>query len=299
MDYGGILRKSWEITWKNKGLWILGILAGCTSGNANPSQTSSYQFSQSDMNNFQPYVGNVPEETWILVVACLVIIGLLIMAAVIVLGILGQAGLISGVAQADEKGSVTLGEAWRGGLPHFWRLLGLALLIFAVVLVVALAAGLFAAVTLGIGVLCLLPLICLLIPASVLISAYISLVQNAIVLENLGVFRAFARAWEILRETFWPIVAMALILLLIGFVAGIVVSLPMFLVALPMIAVAAAGSQGSWAALIPLLGCLVVFAPILLLLSGILTTFTSGTWTLVFRRLTGIVPMAEAVPAPA
>jgi hypothetical protein len=298
MDYGGILKRSWDITWKNKGLWLLGILAGCTSGNANPSQTSSYQFSRTDFNNLQPYVGNVPEETWILVVVGLVIIGLLIMAAVIVLGILGQAGLIAGVAQADEKGRVTLGEAWRGGLPHFWKLLGLALLIFAVVVVVAVAGSLFAVLTLGLGVLCLLPLVCLLIPVGVLISAYLSLVQNGIVLENLGVFRSFERAWQILRESFWPIVAMALILLLIGFVVGIVLAVPFFLVLFPIAALAVAGSD-SWMGILPMLGCIVVYIPILIVLSGILTTFTSGAWTLVFRRLTGIVPMAESVPAPA
>ncbi|HSR48085.1 MAG TPA: hypothetical protein VLL77_08865 [Anaerolineales bacterium] len=298
MDYGGILKRSWDITWKNKGLWILGILAGCTAGNGNPSQTSSYQFSRSDFVNVDPYLRSVPEETWILVAIGLVMVFLLVMAAVIVLGILGQAGLIAGVARADETGSVSLGEAWRGGVPHFWKLLGLALLLFLLVLVVALAVGLFTVLSFGLAFLCLLPLICLLIPVGVLIAAYLSLVQNGIVLENLGVFQAFERAWQILRANFWPIVAMALILLLIGLVAGIVMAVPFFLVLFPIVALAVAGSD-TWMGILPMLACIVVYFPVLLVVSGILTTFTSGTWTLVFRRLTGIVPMAESVPAPA
>jgi len=29
MDYGEVLSKAWQITWKYKVLWIFGILAGC------------------------------------------------------------------------------------------------------------------------------------------------------------------------------------------------------------------------------------------------------------------------------
>ncbi len=32
MDYSSVLRRAWDITWRYKGLWILGILASC-SGN--------------------------------------------------------------------------------------------------------------------------------------------------------------------------------------------------------------------------------------------------------------------------
>ena len=48
MDYGSVLKKGWEITWKNKGLWILGILSGCTSGAGNPTQGFNYTTSSQE-----------------------------------------------------------------------------------------------------------------------------------------------------------------------------------------------------------------------------------------------------------
>lgn len=298
MDYGGILSKSWEITWKNKGLWVLGLLAGCTGGSGNPSQTSSLQMSRTtELPWVEQSLRNVPEETWILVAIGLVIFALVIAAVFIVLGLLGQAGLIAGVARADDTGSVRLAEAWAGGLPHFWRLLGFTLLIIAVVLIVALAAGIFAAVTMGFGMICLAFLICLLLPLGIVISAYLSLTQNGIVLENLGVFRALERAWQITRDNFWPVVAMALILAVIGLLAGIVFAIPFFLLAIPTLAFFFRDTS-NLASLVPMLACVVVYVPLSILLSAVLRTFTSSVWTLTFRRLTGIGPMAVAVPEP-
>ena len=31
-NFGEILTRAWQITWKYKVLWIFGILAGCTNG---------------------------------------------------------------------------------------------------------------------------------------------------------------------------------------------------------------------------------------------------------------------------
>jgi hypothetical protein len=92
MDYGSVLRKGWEITWKNKGLWILGILSGCTSGAGNPSQSVSYQTSSQDFPGMEQTFASVPEETWILIVGCLVIFLIVFVLAVIVLSIRGRRG---------------------------------------------------------------------------------------------------------------------------------------------------------------------------------------------------------------
>src|SRR3970282_332868 len=138
MDYGSGLKKGWGISWKNKGLWILGILSGCTSGAGNPTQGFNYTTSSQEYPGLERTLAGVPDEMWILILGVLAVVGLLFLVAVVVLSIFGQAGLIAGVAQADETGSVKLKEAWKLGLPHFWRLLGLAV----VLLVVVLLAGL-------------------------------------------------------------------------------------------------------------------------------------------------------------
>ena len=42
MDYGEIITRAWNITWKNKFLWVLGFLAALTSigSNSNSIQNS-------------------------------------------------------------------------------------------------------------------------------------------------------------------------------------------------------------------------------------------------------------------
>jgi hypothetical protein len=298
MDYGEVISRAWRITWKNKGLWLLGILAGCSGGNGNPSQSLSWQVSRGEFPMFNRYQLGVPEETWILIAVGVFCLVLIVAIAFFVLSLLGQAGLISGVSQADENGSVTLGSAWRGGVPHFWKLLGLSLLLLLVALLVAFALGIFAVITLGIGFLCLIPLLCVLAPFGLLVVAYINLVQNGIVVDGLGVFDAVARAWEMLKRDFWPVVVMALILFGIALLVGVVLAVPILLALVPLMAIAFS-NQGTAANWIPLVGCLVVFLPLLIVIAGVIKTFTSGVWTLTYRRLSGKMGLPDVVPTPA
>ena len=298
MDYGSVLKKGWEITWKNKGLWILGILSGCTSGAGNPTQGFNYTTSSQEYPGLERTLAGVPEEMWILIFGVLAVVGLLFLVAVVVLSILGQAGLIAGVAQADETGSVKLSEAWKLGLPHFWRLLGLAVVLLVVVLLVALVIGFLTVATLGLAALCLIPLLCILIPLSIIVSGYLSLVQNGIVLGKQGVFEAMGKGWAMLRAHFWPITLMALILFVIGALAGFILSLPLLLASLPLLAVAFAQSDQGLAAFLPFLGCFVLYLPVMIIVGGILKTYISGVWTLTYRRLSGSGLAAIAVPSP-
>jgi hypothetical protein len=298
MDYGSVLKKGWEITWKNKGLWILGILSGCTSGAGNPSQTFSYQTSSADYPGLEQTLANIPEGTWILIAGCLVVFFIMFLLAVIVLSILGQAGLIAGVAHADETGQVKLSEAWKMGLPHFWRLLGLGLILLVVALLIALFIGFLAVITFGAVLLCLIPLICLGLPISILVSGYLSLVQNGIVLGKQGVFEALGKGWATMRANFLPVALMALILFVIGLVAGFILSAPLVLASLPLLAVAASQADQGMTAFIPLLGCFVLYLPVMIVVGGILKTYVSSVWTLTYRRLTGAGLAAIAVPSP-
>jgi hypothetical protein len=297
MDYGSILKKGWEITWKNKGLWLLGILSGCSSGAGNPSQGFQWTTSGQDYPGLERTFSGIPEETWILIAIGLVIFVLLVVVVVTVLSLLGQAGLIAGVAKADETGSVKLSEAWKLGLPHFWRLLGLMLLLMAIVLVIALGVGFLVVISFGMAAFCLIPLICLAIPLGLVASGYLSMVQNGIVLGRQGVFEALGRGWTLLKANFWPLVLVAVILWVVGLVAGLLMSAPLLIAALPLLAVALSQPNQDLAAYLPLIGCFVLYLPVLIVLGGILKTYVSGVWTLTYRRLTGS-PMAVAVPSP-
>ena len=310
MDYGWVLKRAWEITWKFKGLWVLGILASCSSGGGGGgggggSSGSGYQFSgESDPRivQFQRWIESIPSETWIAIAViagiAIFVLGLVALA----LGVIGQGGLIAGFNQAENNGTVTLGEAFRIGKANFWRLVGVRIVFWlgGVLLALAIVAvvAMIAIGTMGIGLLCLLPLLCLLIPAGALVGVYVMLTQVALVTEGLGVSDSFRRSWEVLKQNLGPIIVIGLILLFGSLVIGLVMALPLIAAVLPAAAGLAFGTdQSTTTGLVTAGLCLVVYLPLMIVANGVLQTYVTGVWTLSFRQLTGRARGVLAIPA--
>ena len=307
MDYGEVLRKTWDISWRNKGLWLLGILAGCSaSGRGNFGNSSSgargYDFSSGDLQSgfrFDDF-GPIQEEVVIPIILGLICLGLIIALVVLVLGVIGQGGLIAGFKRADDGADVTFAEAFGDGMDVFWKLLGIRITFFVAgfVIVVALILGtvLFGIATLGIGLLCLIPLLCLLIPIGLGVDSYIILTMVAAVEEELGVFESFGRSWTTFKENLGPMVVMILILI-VGFgILGFLIALPFLVVVVPVITGLVVGSDLAVASGIAIsLLCLAAAVPVVIVLYGLLTTYATGAWTLTYRRLNGT--MGAELPA--
>jgi hypothetical protein len=300
MDYGWILKRAWEITWKFKGLWVLGILASCSSGGGgggggSGSSGSSYQFSgESDprFQQFQRWIESVPTETWIMIAIVAGLVIFVLGLVFLVLGVIGQGGLIAGFNQVEDSGSVTLAEAFRMGAANFWRLLGVRIAFWLAGILVAIA--LVAAVvmvaigTLGIGLLCLVPFLCLLIPIGALVGVYVMLTQVALVTEKLGVMDAFRRSWQVLKQNLGPVIVVGLIVLFGSLVIGLVLALPLIAAVLPALAGLAFGSDQSTTTGLVMAGlCLVGYLPVMIVANGVLQTYVSGVWTLAYRQWTG------------
>jgi hypothetical protein len=308
MDYGAVLKRTWEITWKYKGLWVLGILAACGNGGNGGGGGSGGRASssiQGDLGNagangLQHFFNNIPEET--LIIGAVVIVALLLVLALIflVLGVIGQGGLIAGFNQADEGADVNLAEAFSMGTHFFWRILGLKLLLFIAGVVVAIGVLVITILTLGIGLFCLL---CIGIPLLIAVGVYVTLTTVAIVVEDLDVFQAFGRAWNVIRDNVGPVVIMGVILVIGSAIVGLVFASPFIVILVPVITALALGTQSAIGTGLLVGGiCLVLYIPVLIVLNGILTTYVMGAWTLTYRRLTGrpgMVPEAvPSVPAP-
>ncbi len=317
MDFGEVLSSAWRIIWKHKILWIFGIFAGCSRGGGGGGGNSGNQFSSRggpnpypQFNEFANQFGNwIGNHLWVVALFILVVLVLFLLA--LFLGTIGRIGLIRGTFKADG-GAEHLGfmELWDESLRYFWRIFVLALLVglAALIVVFALVAlGIGAAVlTFGIGFLCVLPLFCVLFLALVFAGIVIQQAEAAIVIENLGIMDGVRRGWDVVKTHLGPILLMWLILVVIGFVAGIVIALPVLVVVIPAaIALAAANSQATTFDYTPLivgLACCAVYFPFLLVLSGILTAYVQSAWTLTYLRLTrpkvAPVPESTVIPAP-
>jgi hypothetical protein len=167
-----------------------------------------------------------------------------------------------------------------------------------IVIFAGLSAGL-AIFTLGLGLICLIPVICLFVPLALAVQVYVLLTQVIIVIEEKPVLESFKLAWDLVRAHVGPLVVTALILVLGGGLIGVLISLPFVGVVIPAVIGLAAGTQQAITTGLVFAGlCLVAYLPVMIVLNGVLTTYTRGAWTLTYLRLREMpAPTSEPVPS--
>ncbi len=305
-NFGEVLTRAWQITWKYKVLWIFGILAGCTNGGGGGGGGGNTNFSTGPSENWnvppevqqfvawmERFVQWAADNLWIFIIVGLVFLLLVVIS--IFLGTIGKIGLIKGSYQAEmgaEK--LAFGELFSASMPYFWRVFGLSFLIGLAVFLLFVPLILLGVLTAGLVLLCLLPLICLLIPVGFAVGIIVKQADRAIVLEDLSIWDGLKRGWDISRANVGPLLVMGLILFGISLVLGIVIALPIFIVVFPTIFAFAIGEGRSFTPLYLALACICLYAPVSWVLNGILNTFTQSAWTLTYLRLTRTPELPEA-----
>ncbi len=303
MDYGRVLSRAWEITWRWKVLWIFGFLSSLGQGSPG---NSSYSFSGQEA-NLERYFQGTPGQIWaavggvVLAVLCL----LLIVAIILwVVSIISRGALIAGVVQVEDEGSTSFGNAWAVGRRKFWTLLGLGVLAALPLIILVImgslffAAGIAAGVGLldvqegaGIATIVLVSVACggLLCCGLVLLGIVLEQIrvygERAAILENLGWIEAFKRGWQVITENLGPTIVYWFIFFALGLVIfAISFGLAILLFA-PFLVMFGIREPGIWAigpALCVGFLAFIFFA----LLRSVVTTYISASWTLAYRQLT-------------
>jgi hypothetical protein len=296
MDFGEVLSKAWRIVWKHKVMWIFGILAGCGSGGGGGGGGSGTNWQQGspfsaggtgDMERYVQQAGQWISENW-WIVALIILVLLILWALALFLGTIGKIGLIRGAFRVDggaEK--LGFGQLFRESLPFFWRVFLLSFLIGLAFLILFLPLALFGIVTAGVGFLCILPLLCVLVPVLWGVGIVLHQAESAIVIENARMLEGLRRGWDVFRKNLGPMLVIWLISAVIGVVVGLVVALPMLVVVVPSI-VGFAISRGDLPVTALLVSglCFVLYLPVLLVVHGILSAYIQSVWTLTYLRLT-------------
>lgn len=298
MDFGEVLRRTWQITWKFKGLWILGILAGCGAGGGGGGSSGGspggirFQFGGDELPPLDRFLDRIDPNVVGFVTVVLVSLAIVLAIAFFLLGVLGQSGLISGVDLADEGHAVTLSVAFQRGQHYFWKILGAQVLLWilatSVAIILLIAGGILTVGTLGLALLCLIPLACLLIPAVLLFGVYVMLTQVALVVEELDFSAAFGRSWQVMRDNLGNVIILGILLVIGGAVVGFLLFLPFLAVATPaIIGLGIGGDQApTFGIILSAIGALVLL-PIVVIINGVIQTFVTGTWTVAYRRMVG------------
>ena len=227
MNYGELVKKSLDIMWKFKYLWIFGFFAEWGSGGG---------------------AGNIPGESrdrlggFLLdinpaIILTLILIALAVFVLFLVLYIISKGGLIHSIAKINGGESSSLGEGWRSGLKNFWRLLGIWVLLvlsgitFALLIIGPLIAFFIISLPLGIlSAVVLIPLFIAGIIALILIGIY---ADRICVLEQKGIIDSIAEGWNTLKKNLGQSIIVGLIsiasyiVFIIGFlIVGAMLAIP-------------------------------------------------------------------------
>jgi hypothetical protein len=314
MDYGKVLSRAWEIAWRWKALWILGFLAALGRGGGGGNY--SYRIDSSDWSNWgYRYYGRIPLEI-IAILVGLLCIAILVGIALWVASVIARGGLIAGVQQVEDDESTSFLEAWRVGRSRFWTLFGISILtaipgiILVLIGIAALVLLIFgtisafdtseAAGALGImaSLLCGGAVCCGAIVVTIVLNQIRIYAERAAILEGLGWIDAFGRGWQVLRGNLGPTIIFWLIFFAIGLVLFTAITASLVALFVPIFALVASVDPGPWLA-VPACGGGLLTIVVASLISAIVETFSSATWTLAYREMTGLRAAPPEVVPPA
>lgn len=339
MDYWQIIKRSAELTWRNKLLWVLGILAVIFGGGAGRGlgQSLRYTFDEQRMGRYDWGAPNWPygAHGWegfaragIGVVLLAILVALVLMVVSLIVSYTCQGSLIAAADELDSGRKPTFGQVLSRGWQRFLRLFAQDLLIglavsvvtFIVLVIYAIAGGLVLApgiwmlasdsgvhalgmiwvVLIGLVVALGLALILAAIVAvQKVVQAY---AMRASVLALDDVFDAIGNAWKLFRAKPRQSLLMWLWLALISFGVGLVL-IPVFVLLAVVVIAPSAGvyalSESALLTSVVAVPLVIAASLILLWVSGLLTAFDSAAWTLTYGELTLSAPPAMPPAAPA
>lgn len=282
IDIGEVVSQTWQITWKNKILWVFGMIFGLFFSILIPIGF---------MPAFLPVLMRDVENgfTSVFMVAFFVIITLVFLA-MFPLSVMTQTSITVGVVQLDQKQErLPLVEMFKRGIPFFWRVLGLLLLFFAAMmlfnLVLQALVFLLTILTFGLGTLCAIPLIMLMYPAVFLVTLWMEQSMNGIVIDGMAVVEAIKHGWNLIRQNLFPVGLMAIVVYVgVGMISSVVV-MPMMSPAflLPFIFL---DGEINWIFVLIGLAAQLIFIPLTALFFGWSFAFTKSAWVLTYLRLT-------------
>jgi hypothetical protein len=296
MDYGKILKRAVEITWRHRALWLFGFLLALFGGGwgGGGGQGIQYRIDQSELAR--------PEWAWGLV---LLILGLVFVLAIlaVVLNNISRGALIGMVREVEETGNTSVRSGWRSGRSRMWSLISIdlitaipafiaamALIALAMAPLLLLLAQRDALTALGIllTVILSLAVVLVLIVGGTALGIVREFAYRQCALEGKGVGRSIREGYRMVRANLRHVGVMWLVLFGIDLAAS-VIALPLALVGFGLAAGAGTAVYAATQSIAnAILVGLMLALPTLLVMTaggGVYLVFRSAAWTLAYREL--------------
>lgn len=317
MDYSKIIKRSWEITWKNKWLWVTGLVLATFSGGGYGS-SSSTNFNK----DIQPdeikdnalnvlgvatdYVGNwfsnISVQDWIFLGLILLLSAIFGILIVWVLKSWAKGALIIGFEDADNGKKVNLKSISPFGIANIKKLIiydlissGMSLLIVVAMFLIIGIGYLISTLlgTIGTVLLVLFGIFAFLffifvIMIFIMISIY---AERLIIIKGLTPWEAWKIGFSLSKSNFFSTLVMGIINSIIGFITGLlgiivlllVFAIPGFLLIYPIF------RDGfkipSLPQILAIVSFVILFFSMNLILRAVFTVFSYGNWNLFFKEV--------------
>ncbi|HEX9017225.1 MAG TPA: hypothetical protein VF960_14640 [Chloroflexota bacterium] len=327
MDYGALIQRAWDLTRRNRFLWVLGLFATSTVGSCSPSGVGTgpaqWQAGSPDFERlFSPDLVRTFQEAdrWLSVSIGWIILGVLLALSLVVIvfffvSFAAQGGMALATTDLALGRESSLAIAWRSGLGMFWHYLLLWLLLTGLVVaflaVVVVLIGIAVAIGIGlegasratlavVGAILLVLGLIVTVPLLIAGTVAVALAQRAIAVERTGAWSALGLGIRLIRRNPGTSFLAWVVSLALGIVAGIIVALAAVVLAIPL------GAVGfgvyAWSGVSTMLAsygiaALIVFIAILWGVGGVANAFFWNYWTLTYLYMTGRLTRALE-PAP-
>ncbi len=292
MDFGEVLAGSWKAFWKNKVLWLFGLIpplvyvivlvVGMLFVFNNRFLDSVF-----NANSFGP--GITPA------VLVFFLFFFLFLIVYMFVNFYADAAIVKGTLDFDQAGQKrSVAELLRESRPYYWRVAALLLLLSVAVgievVILWLVMFLAIALTLGLGFICVMPLILLTVPLNMLAMALIEMSKALLIHGNLSIGESLGRGWMLLKGNFWNVVLLVLIQFVIGAVVGTIMYIPMYAVFfIPMMTMMNSGSASSPDFPVRMMEMMkwvyVIVLPVFALIQSLMQTFFRILWVVATVRL--------------
>ncbi|MCI0394504.1 MAG: hypothetical protein L0332_19840 [Chloroflexi bacterium] len=322
MDYGYILTRTWQLVWRHKFLWLLGLLAIL----ARPLGSVIIRLAfrprldfQSPTNPFEELLATYERLARPGLLIAVVVVFFLVFLALWLISAIAEGGLIRAVAGLQKGQVMTAGQAWSAGLGLLGRfvaidtILFLPLFLIALFLMLAALGGLVGLAIagsrpgstpdnffsiMGLTGAVVAPLLCLLLPVGLLTVLFRLLAFRGAALQELGTRASIRYAWQLLRANLADIIILAVLLWAVTQLAGTLIALVLLfpLASLDMLPLFMLLLQGQLPG--PQLGVgIAVIGMVVVLLTAVpvavIHTYQSAAWTLAYQSWTAGEPAAS------
>lgn len=277
-DYGNILTRSFQITWKHKSFWLFSML---------PMIVGIFIFAALIAPVF--LLDGRDDEMTVLALVIWTVVMVIGGIVSLLVGTAGSASLMLGILRAERgEGSTSFMNLLRDGFQYFGRTLAVVLIlqfsIGAVFTVFFLCIALLSFVTMGLASICLQPVMILLTPVSFLVVALMDGALVAVIDDDLGAWDAVKRAYQVVRKHVWKFIILTIILYFGSTILSGILVFPAMIPAMaaPIMMETDAGGRAMFL-IFGAFACL--FFPLMTLFSGIVGTFITAVLGSSYLRL--------------